>query len=109
MIVFRATSAAEALKQAKRRGRDDEFKYKNSDGNTVYFEFVGVLELARLGIECGPDEVWYQISDMMMPMERRGTILPPESRLWAVALERLMLAQQKVKARESRRMGHRKV
>src|SRR5258707_2540582 len=63
LILLRASSAAEALSQAKRRGRDDQFEYENADGKTVYFEFIGILDLVHLGIECEPDEGWYSIGE----------------------------------------------
>jgi hypothetical protein len=38
-----------ALSLAKARGRASQFHYRNSDGNPVHFEFVGVLDLLHLG------------------------------------------------------------
>ncbi len=61
-----------------------QLKYKNSDGNAVHFEFVGVMDLLELGLECEPDEVWYDIRDRLLPMERRDRLLPPEHKLNAM-------------------------
>src|SRR2546421_6965487 len=76
IINFLARSPRDALRVAKRRGKKGEHSYKNSDGNTVTFEFVGVMDLMSLGLEAGPDEVWYEIRERVRPMERRGTIIP---------------------------------
>ena len=46
--------------------------------------FIGVLDLQELGLECGSDEVWYDIVELVRPMERRATLLPPASRLVAM-------------------------
>lgn len=84
IVVLQAASAKSALAQAKRRGRKAEYSYRNTDGNQVYFEFVGILDLLHLGPECEPDEVWYDIRERLLPMERRDAILPPETELNAI-------------------------
>ena len=71
-----------------RRGRADQFHWTNTSGNPIYFEFVGVLDLQTLDPECGPDEVWYDIVQMVRPMERRRKLIPPMSRLSAFKNER---------------------
>jgi hypothetical protein len=76
IINFSARSPREALRRAKRRGKKGEHSYKNSDGNTVAFEFVGIMDLMSLGLEAEADEVWYEIRERMLPMERRGKIIP---------------------------------
>ena len=83
IINFVAANAAAALSEAKRRGRAAEFRYRDSMGDMMYFECVGVLDLQDLGAECGPDEVWYQIVELVKPSERRKQLCPPESRLRA--------------------------
>ena len=83
IITFPATHGQAALREAKRRGHAAQHRYQNNAGNPVYFEFVGVLEL--LGLDaCDCDEVWHDITDRVRPMERRATIIPPESRLSAI-------------------------
>jgi hypothetical protein len=84
IVSFSAAHGQAALREAKRRGRAAQHRYKNSDGKAVYFEFIGVVELLRLDPACEPDEVWYDITDRVRPMERRATIIPPESRLSAI-------------------------
>lgn len=75
IINFRSRDDASALVEAKKRGRSACFRYRNSDGNPVHFEFVGVLDLLDLGAECSPDEVWYDIVQLIKPMERRKELL----------------------------------
>lgn len=83
IINFNARSAHDALNKAKRRGKKAENSYKNSDGNRVSFEFVGVMDLMSLGVEADADVVWYEIRQRMMPMERRRKILPRDRDLLA--------------------------
>jgi hypothetical protein len=42
IINFSAGSPQQALRTAKRRGKQGQHAYTNSDGNTVTFEFIGV-------------------------------------------------------------------
>jgi hypothetical protein len=81
LILLTAPNGRTALRAAKRRGREAQHSYLNEDGGRVWFEFVGVLDLVHLGVECEPDEVYYQLCRLTEPMERRATLLPPESRL----------------------------
>jgi hypothetical protein len=78
IINFSARSPREALQRAKRRGKKGEHSYKNSDGNTVSFEFVGTIDLMSLGVEAEADEVWYDIRERVLPMERRSKIIPAD-------------------------------
>ncbi|UJB19070.1 MULTISPECIES: DUF4288 domain-containing protein [Lysobacter] len=84
IIVFRAPGARRALAEAKRRGRKAQHDYRNSDGNRVFFEFVGVMDLLSLGPECDDEEVWYDIVVRKQPMERAAQLLPDESELSAI-------------------------
>jgi hypothetical protein len=84
MIVLHARNAQAALASAKRSGKLAEFKYDNDDSNPVYFEFVGILDLLCLGVECREDEVWYDIKVIKQPKERRKLVLPNESKLNAI-------------------------
>ncbi len=88
IILIGALSGKDALKRAKRRGRGSEYDYRNDDGNRVHFEFVGVLDLLELGIECDDDEVWYDIRTLKRPMERRAEIIPREQDLCAIRGDR---------------------
>jgi hypothetical protein len=83
IVVFPSSVARQALKEAKRRGRAATYRYQNTDGNTVHFEFIGVLELLRL-LESDSDEVWYEIVERVRPMERRSALIPPAHQLSAI-------------------------
>lgn len=88
IIVVTAPDAATALDKAKTHGGDAEFEGVGEAGNSFHFDFVGVMELLKLGCECEPEEVWYDIYTRKLPMERRERFIPPEDELNAVALER---------------------
>jgi hypothetical protein len=79
IVVLQAKASKQALAQAKKKGKAAEFHYRNSDGNPVHFEFVGVLDFRHLGIECGADEVWYDIVQRLRPSERKKKLIPPDS------------------------------
>jgi len=81
IINFHAQGASAALRHAKKRGREREVRYANPDGNPVFVEFVGVLDLQDLGSECEEDEVWYNVKTVLTPMERKSRILPAEKDL----------------------------
>ena len=49
----------------------------------VYFEFIGVMDLLHLGPECDDDQVWYDIHERLLPMERKLEVIPAESDLLA--------------------------
>jgi hypothetical protein len=83
IIHFRATDPRAALRHAKLRGKEAEHAYRNSDGNRVSFEFIGVRDLLHCGAECEGDEVWYQICELLTPMERKDTLIPAEGELAA--------------------------
>jgi hypothetical protein len=87
IIVFTASTARLALAHAKKRGKSAEHRYSNDAGGLVHFEFVGVLDLLRLGAECDDDEVWYNITQRKLPKERAAAILPKESELNALRNE----------------------
>jgi hypothetical protein len=92
IVLIRAPTARKALAAAKRRGKRAQHHYTNNEGNEVFFEFVGLMDLLQLGPECDEDEVWYTISQRKLPMERAATILPEESELCAVRLDAVMSA-----------------
>ena len=97
IILVRAASAREALKLVRNRGTTSNYSYQNSDGNQVQFEFIGVLDLLELGNECETDEVWYEIKERLLPMERKSAILPAQRDLCAIRNERKTAAARLVK------------
>jgi len=88
IIVVRAPSARSALAKTQSRGKAAQYHYRNPSGSPVFFEFVGVTDLLKLGLECEADEVWYDIVQKLKPMERRRELIPPPERLNAIAWER---------------------
>lgn len=84
IILIEANSGRTALAKAKSRGKRSEHSYDNDEGNRVHFEFIGVIDLLELGVECQNDEVWYEIRERVLPSERRSKLLPPESKLNAI-------------------------
>jgi len=87
IIVLKAKTAQSALALAKKRGKDREYEYLNDEDNNVFFEFIGVQELLHLGVECEEDEVWYDVKERLLPMERRVNFIPKESDLNAFKFE----------------------
>jgi len=79
IITYTAPSAEVALTYAKENGLGAVTNYANEEGQTVYFEFVGVLDLLELGIECEPEEVWYDVVEHRLPIT-----VPDESELNAL-------------------------
>ena len=98
LINFRSETAQAALTEAKRRGRAAQYSFRNSNGNKVYFEFIGVQDLLCLGVECEPDEVWYDIVQLVKPMERQSKLIPSESTLNAILSEKQLPNQRRHKA-----------
>lgn len=84
IINLRATSGKEALRLAKSHGKKAQYSNKNSHGNPVHFEFVGIMDLQHLGIECSRGEVWYNIATYKKPMERKQKLIPAENKLCAI-------------------------
>ena len=87
IVLIQARSAAQALVKAKRKGQDRHYNYRNSDGNPVDFQFIGVMELKKLDLVCDEDEVWYEIIERLLPMERAERFIPPEGMLEAIRTE----------------------
>ena len=81
ILNFDASSATEAYRKAQSKGKSAEFEYDNDAGNAVFFEFVGLIELLKLTPECTSEEVWYEISHKLLPMERREQLVPPKESL----------------------------
>lgn len=84
IVTIRCCSARQALRIAQKRGHCEQFDYINSADNPVYYEFIGVLELMCLERDCKEDEVWYELREMLTPMERRDSLLPEEDQLSAI-------------------------
>ena len=57
-------------------------------GSWDLFEFVGVLEILELGIECGKYEVRYEMVEKVRPMDGSMQFVPPPEKLNAVRHQR---------------------
>lgn len=88
IIVVMARSAESALKKVKIYAEKEEFDGEAEAGNSIYFEFVGVMDLLELGTECEANEVWYNIVTRKLPSERKDVFIPKESNLNALFWER---------------------
>jgi len=84
IVLLKAISGRAALAKAKGCGKRSRYNYKNSDGNPVYFEFIGVLELLCLNTACEENEVWYDLVERLSPLERRKWLIPRDSNLNAI-------------------------
>jgi|SRR5687768_2652869 hypothetical protein len=89
IVTLREKTAKSALAKVKAIGRESESRFTNDDGADVYIEFIGVVDLMELGLECEPHDVWYEIRTMLQPLERRRSILPAEEDLSAFRAEKL--------------------
>jgi hypothetical protein len=88
IVVFDGFSADNALNLAIKCGRNSELVYDNDAGGKVHLEFVGVEDLMHLGSECADNEVWYEIGTMLLPNERKSSLIPHAEELSAIKLER---------------------
>ena len=78
-----AANAGAALQIANNRGKEEEFDYEESNGDRVYFEFVGVTELVELTTLNGDDEVWSRFVEKITPIERKDKLIPSPNMLAA--------------------------
>jgi len=81
IVNFTAKSAQEAYKIAQKMGENAESDYLNDEGNPVYFEFIGIMELLDISSECEESEVWYDIYEKLLSMENKKKLIPPKKGL----------------------------
>jgi len=81
IINFYASNLDKAYKYAEKYGKKQKLKYKNDEGKTVHFEFLGVLDLHDIESFCGDEEVYYDYMNMKKPMERKTDIIPEKEDL----------------------------
>jgi hypothetical protein len=84
LIRFAARSDSEAESKVRRYGRSEQWVDDTTDGRTVHFEFVGILDIndgldALRSSEKEVVEVWYELYERLLPMERREGLLPHPS------------------------------
>jgi hypothetical protein len=66
IITLRASSTREAIRRAKKRGKQSELSYPNADGQTVRIRFIGLIDLISLDA-CDEDEAYYSIRRIANP------------------------------------------
>ena len=76
IISYEAENPRAALAHAKKYGKSAQTSYKNDFGDKVRVQFVGVMDLLQLGLEAGPEEVWYEFAKGLLPDERRAKLIP---------------------------------
>ena len=84
VILMRARTPAEALRKSKRYGANGSFT-DHRKGRKVFFEFIGVVNLDSMLTDLNdhPAEVWYELREMLRPMERKQRLLVPEKHMRA--------------------------
>ena len=75
IILFHCKESEDIINIAENRGKKDEFNYINDDGNIVFYEFIGIVDMCHLGTETEEDEVWYDIKILLNPMERKNKLI----------------------------------
>ena len=88
IVLLEAPTARDAAAVAQRQGKAGETRYRNIRGQRVHLRFVGILELLEIGTGCEPNEVWWELTTRVRPMERRAQIIPKRCELSAAADER---------------------
>ena len=84
VILMRARNPKEALTKAKRYGASECHTDHRKD-RRIFFEFIGVVDLDDMITdfnEC-PAEVWYELREMVRPMERKQRLLVQERHMRA--------------------------
>jgi len=99
IVLLESRSAEAAYQRAVALGKNRQFSYDALPGTKVHVEFVGVLDLLRLDVACEPDEVWYDIVEILRPKERARRLIPPKAKLDALFWERV----EKSSKRKTRR------
>jgi hypothetical protein len=87
IVLIKADCAKSAISKIKYSAKNKEFSYLNNDENMVYYEFIGVIDLIQLGMECEKNEVWYEIKTKLKPMENKKKFIPEEQELSAIKQE----------------------
>ncbi len=81
IVTFTARGNQGAVGAAHKIGRDAEFEYENEEGNTVLFEFVGVVDMVSLDLVSEANEVWWDVYERLLPMERKKQLVRTHQQL----------------------------
>jgi hypothetical protein len=88
IIMVNANNAIEAYNKISRSGKSLQHNYKNSIGENVYYELVGIIEILKIDESFDENEVWYEHKRMLLPKERKNKIIPNKRQLSAFVAER---------------------
>jgi len=83
IVTFQANSAEKAYLKSQKIGKAAEYKDEIENG-IIHFEFIGVLDLLENSLSFAEGEVWHELKEMLTPLERKGTLIPPKSELRAL-------------------------
>ena len=102
-VVFKASAAHEAVRRAKRIGKQAEHSYKNVYGQMVRFAFIGPIDVIDLE-GCNENEAYYSMRRLKNPRahvraDNELSVFVSESRMIGSAI----WAVPKALARGSRR------
>jgi hypothetical protein len=98
IVTFEARSTRAALARAEAWGRRSTFEHRYTRA-VARFQFLGVLDLMELGLECEPGEVWYELRRRVRPRERRSHLVPPKRTLQAFKDERVDITLKRLAAK----------
>ncbi len=76
IVTFNGNSPSAAYRTALTLGKKGQSSHINNEGIRVYIEFIGLIDMMELGMECEDYDVWYEIKTMRCPMERKSNIIP---------------------------------
>jgi hypothetical protein len=78
---YRASSPREAIAKARRFAKSEEVDYMNTYGERVRYEFLGILDMIRLGGVDRLEEVWSDVRERNLTAERVKRIIPSDADL----------------------------
>ena len=80
--LLKAKTHKEAIRLANKIGKSQEVSYKNTDGNMVHVEFVGIMDLVESTFHLEHfDEPWVWSGNMLNPMERKDKLTASDEEL----------------------------
>ena len=75
IILVNASNAIEAYNNISRTGKALQHNYKNTLGENVFYELVGIMEILKIDESFDKNEVWYEFKRMLLPKERKKSNL----------------------------------
>lgn len=90
ILLLQAMNANEAYNSFAKMGKSENRTSINDDGQRYFFEFIGIVDMIHLDIECQDNEVWYSMKGLKNPMERKKELVPGKKHLAAFKYEKLL-------------------